>query len=81
MNLTLLPPVYEWQKWTHEYEATDEDILAMSEDEYTDYMDCFRRQSRKLFLKTHPAGREERFSEERKNIGSHLRLIRGSETA
>ena len=81
MELQLLAPVYEWQKWGHHYEPTDEEILLMSDDEYHDYMECFRRQSRKLFLQSHPAGREGRFSEERKNIGSHLRLIHQSETA
>jgi hypothetical protein len=81
MTLSVLPTVYEWQKWATDYEPTDEDILLMGDDEYNDYMECFRRQSRKLFLRSHPAGREGRFSDERKNMGSHLRLIRQSETA
>jgi len=56
-DLSLMPRVYEWQSWSHFYEPTDDEVLAMDSDEYHFYMECFRRKSRRMCRKQHPTMR------------------------
>lgn len=39
--MKLLPPLYEWQRWPREYEPSDEQLIAMSDEEYEMYAQEF----------------------------------------
>lgn len=37
MTLKLLEPIYKWQQWPRHYDPTEDDLEAMSEEEYDAY--------------------------------------------
>lgn len=44
-QLRLVPQEHEWQKWTNGYEPSDDEVLAMDEEEFHLYNEWFRRRS------------------------------------
>ena len=54
MTLKLVPPVYEWQTWKDGYQPSDEQLGAMSDDEYEAYARCVIYPKVEISKRSHP---------------------------
>ena len=43
MTVQLLPPLYDWHRWPRDYEPSNEQLEAMSDEEYDAYAEEFER--------------------------------------
>ncbi|NBS69973.1 hypothetical protein EBT31_13820 [bacterium] len=58
MTLKLLPPLYEWQRWSDDYEPTFAELGAMTDEEYDNYTEAVLKPRLAKSKRNHPTHKE-----------------------